>query len=325
MHNTTFLDKKYILFLSGRLRNFRDKGNDLFEFSHSCESGNRRRGYFYPKGNGYNFFCHNCNLSIKFYNFLKYEDNWLYKQYTTELFAGESLVEKEEPKKKQERKIFDIEGLVSVDEHPLGNKFIKDRKIPSSRASEMFFAEDFFTWASSFYKVFSEVKKVESRIVIPYINENDDIIGFTCRAIEESKRKYIELKLGEDEMIFGLNHINRSKKILCVEGPIDSMFLDNCVAVGGAAYQSEFVNKNKNNLVIIPDNDWIRNKQVCDRILQLGKDGYSISLFPEDFEYKDINEAIIDGCSANELKDMIMENVSSGPKLILDITFRRKC
>lgn len=331
MINTTILDQKYILFLSNRLKNFRDKGNNLFEFTHSCErpDSNRRRGYFYKKGNGYNFFCHNCSKSSKFFNFLREEDKWLYEQYHTELFVQDNQLNAfKTPEKKIEKieeKTFEIEGLIPATESSIACKLIKERKIPEERHSELFFVEDFYKWASSFYEAFGELKTKEQRLIIPYIDKDEKIFGFTCRSFTRSKLKYIELKLDDREMIYGLNHINFSKRILCVEGPIDSMFLDNCVAVGGATYKGEFISKHKSNITIVPDNDWKRNKQVCNQILKLANEGYSIATFPDNMNFKDINAAIVEGYNSKELKEILINNTKTGPELILDITFRRKC
>lgn len=331
MINTSFIDQKYITYLSSRLKNFRNKGNGLYEFSHTCETSNRRRGYFYKKGNGYNFFCHNCNESQKFFNFLKQQDPYLYDQYNVELFVNDKDKDsRPAPKVKVEQvveeKTFEFEGLEAAEDHPIAVNFLKQRKIPEERWNEILFCEDFFTWASSFYEKFKELKQKQPRLIIPYLNKNEEIFGFTCRAFDNSKPKYIELKVSEDaDMIYGLNHITTSKKIYAVEGPIDSMFLPNCIAVGGAAYTGEFVNKYKSNIVIVPDNDWKRNKEVCEQVLKMAEKGFSMSLFPDNLKFKDINEAIINGYSPSDLKKVIDNNVKSGTDLILDITFRRKC
>lgn len=325
MENTTFLDQKYINLLSGRLRNFRSKGDGLFEFSHSCERADRRRGYLYKKGTGYNLFCHNCGHSVKFFNFLKEEDAHLYKQYCLELFQKEPEVVKKEVPKKKKKRTFDVDGLSPADDNSESLEFLKSRSIPETRYNECFYTEDFNDWASSFYPEFKEKLRKESRIIFPYIDNTGNIFGFTCRSLGDSKPKYIVLKLEDKEMIYGLNHLNLAKQIYCVEGPIDSMFLDNGIAVGGASYEGEFIKKYKQNLVIVPDNDWIRNKQVCEQILKKAKEGFRISLFPDNFDAKDINEAIIKGYSKEDIKKIIDENIKSGSELILDITFRRKC
>ena len=42
------------------------------------------------------------------------------------------------------------------------------------------------------------------------------------------------MELGSKQKIFGLERVNYTQHIFVVEGPIDSLFLDNCIAAGGA-------------------------------------------------------------------------------------------
>lgn len=328
--NTTFLDKKYIRFLSNRLRNFRDKGNDLFEFSHECERENsrKRRGYFYPKGHGYNFFCHNCQESTKFSSFLEKHDPLLYKEYRLEVFADNKPIVSVQDKKIIHKEISVPSGLVCFrdlrEDHPAW-KFVQKRKLPKERYSDLYLCKDFYNWAASINKTFENVNLKEPRLVLEYKNKDGKEIGFTCRSFGKSVPKYIELKLSDEEMIYGLEYIDTTKDILTVEGPLDSLFLDNCIAVGGASYKSEFLNKYKTKIIIIPDNDWKRNIHVCKQIIDVVNRGFRVSLLPDTFVGKDINDGILNGLSKSEIQDIIFKSVKQGPSALLEISTRRKC
>lgn len=336
MHNTSFIDQKYIHFLSSQLRNFRTKGNGVYEFTHSCEKAEsrKRRGYFYPKGNGYNFYCHNCGESTKFFSFLKRQSPQLFNEYRLEVFTGSTQHTKpppiETPTTKDQIKIpVPIEGLElfsGLSENHPAVQYLKKRKIPQKFYDDLYFCKRFNEWGSSIAPNLQKMQTEEPRLVIPYRDKSGELFGFTCRSFDPaSKRKYIELKLSDEEMIYGQDRLDPNKRILCVEGPIDSMFLPNCVAVGGASYRSEFLNKYKHKVTIVPDNDWKRNKQVCDSLVKAAESGFSIALFPDGYKHKDINKAIIEGMSSEEIIKLIKDNTKSGQDLILDIAFRRKC
>lgn len=338
MINTTLIDQKYIRFLSSRLKNFKDKGNGVFEFSHSCESAasRKRRGYFYKKGSGYNFFCHNCQESTKFFKFLQHTDTMLYKEYQLEVFKDsmttstkkqEEIVEKKEEVSKT---LSVVTGLVPYrdlpETHPAW-KYVLDRKIPESMYSDIYFCRDFYPWAAKFNKQFEKVTTKEPRLVIPYRTRTGEVFAFTCRAYGKSERKYIEIKLDpEIELIYGLDRLNTAKTIYCLEGPIDSMFVPNSIAVGGASYSGDFFNKYKHNIVIVPDNDWKRNKDVANQIEKMAKNGFKVALLPDTWTAKDINKAVQDGgYTSEEIVKIIDQSVKQGPELLLDIALRRRC
>jgi len=338
MINTTFIDQKYIRFLSGRLKSFTDKGNGVFEFTHQCEApgSRKRRGYFYKKGTGYNFFCHNCQESTKFFRFLQKEDMLLYKEYQLEVFKDSMATNKpttaEAPlsKKEEIKQLIETTGLIPYSELPATHpawKYVLKRKLPETIYSDIYFCANFFPWATQFNKAFEKTTVKEPRLILPYRNRNGDIVGFTCRAYGKSERKYIEIKVVPDvEMIYGLNRVNLAKDILAVEGPIDSMFLPNAIAVGGASYRGEFFTKYKHSIIVVPDNDWKRNKEVLKQIENLARDGYRIALLPDEFKAKDINQAIESGeHTATQIADMVYASVKTGAELLLDIAFRRKC
>ena len=122
--------------------------------------------------------------------------------------------------------------------------------------------------------------------------------------------KYITIVLdSERDKIYGLNNVDWNKKVYVVEGPIDSLFLDNCIATA----QSDLRISKKDNVILIPDNE-PRNKEIVKQIERFINDGYSVVLWPEYVKEKDINEMILSGKSKSEIQKIINENVYSGIK-----------
>ena len=102
------------------------------------------------------------------------------------------------------------------------------------------------------------------------------------------------------------------------------MCVDNALAVGGADYSSLILQKLKTNLIVVPDNDFVRNKQVADQVARLIKQGFTVSLMPETFPHKDLNDAVKSGLTPEQLRGMIEQNAKSGLAAELELTFRRK-
>jgi uncharacterized phosphosugar-binding protein len=106
-----------------------------------------------------------------------------------------------------------------------------------------------------------------------------------------------------------------------VEGPIDSLFLDNCIAVAGTAFTKlDMVNIPKENMTLILDNQ-PRNREVLAIYHKMIQNGYSIVIWPSDIEGKDINQLILDGYTKSSLKELLDRNTFSG--LTATINFNR--
>ena len=124
----------------------------------------------------------------------------------------------------------------------------------------------------------------------------------------------------EKTKIFGLNRIDKKQKILVVEGPIDSLFLKNAIATADSNLMVAEEFSDKNNLILIPDNE-PRNNSIVNQIKKFINSGFSVCLFPENFPGKDINEAVIRGMTKPEIMRIIDQNTFSG--LRAEIEFNR--
>ena len=94
-----------------------------------------------------------------------------------------------------------------------------------------------------------------------------------------------------------------------VEGPIDSLFLDNCLAVAGSSNFAKDVPKE--NTTIVFDNER-RNKEILIQIEQIIDKGYNVVLWPDDVKEKDINDMILSGKTKEEVQTIIKNNTYQG-------------
>ena len=139
--------------------------------------------------------------------------------------------------------------------------------------------------------------KKDSRLIIPFKNDRGDVIAVTARALDKvpQSERYVILRSDDDEpLIYGIDCIDRGKEILVVEGPIDSLFLDNCIAVSGSDLSKALKKLPLNNLLFIFDNQ-PRNKEIIDKMKKLIDVGCSIVIWPENISKKDINEMVLSG------------------------------
>ena len=175
-------------------------------------------------------------------------------------------------------------------DHPV-KKFVDSRKIPSRTHFELFFAPKFYSWVNTIIpNKFPSVEGDHPRLVIPFFDEDNKFFCFQGRAFGNEKPKYITLKLDPDKnKIYGLNRVDKSKHILVVEGPIDSLFLYNCVAVSFADF-----NKLPLDYTIIFYNER-RNKELLKQIDKTIDRGYKVVLWPDNVKEKDINDMILSG------------------------------
>ena len=88
---------------------------------------------------------------------------------------------------------------------------------------------------------------------------------------------------------------------------IDSLFLDNCV--GLIKNHTDLRIDKKENVVLVADNE-PRNKEIVKRIKSFIDDDFSVCLFPENIQHKDINDMVSSGI--RDIKKLIDENTYRG-------------
>ena len=308
-----FVDTKYISLLSPQLQKFKRVKTDLYNFrcplcGDSQKNKNKARGYLYAVKNNTNFKCHNCGSSTSFNNLLKSIDPTLHHRYTLEKFkeghTGKNFVV-EEPKLEFSKPIFKKRiNLPKASEVETSKQYLENRLID---ASKFFFAEKFKEWTNTQKQTFENVAKDESRIVIPLYAQDGNLFGFQGRSLGKSKVKYITIILDDSvPKVYGLNNINKNEVVYVTEGPFDSTFLNNAIAMCGADINLKELKLD--NIVYILDNE-PRNKEICDRLSKLIDKGEQVVIWPKSVKEKDINDMVIAGLNVN---DMVKLNTYQG-------------
>ena len=323
---SVFIDRSFLLQVSPKLKNFSKRQDDLYNFrcpicGDSQKNKSKSRGYIYRRQNDYFYMCHNCHVSISFYNFLKQVDPNLLERYTLERFknTANTYTKTTEPSFEEAKvkpifaKRLSIPSISSLPDDHFAKKYVQDRKLPEESFQHLYYAEDFKAFVLSFKieKYNEDNKKLrdnEKRLIIPFYDKEGNLFAFQGRALDDSKIRYITIRLDEDApKVFGLNRINEEEKIYVVEGPLDSLFIPNCVAVASSALETAAEYFDKSKLVLVFDNE-PRNKEILKLIDQAIDNHFNVVIWPEMFKEKDINEMILNGFDKEEIYDIIQEN-----------------
>lgn len=320
---SVFIDKKYLLFVSSRLPQFKQKSPDLYNFrctfcGDSKKNKLKARGYVYRRKSDMFYTCHNCGLSTSFGKFLKTVDPTLYQEYQLERYKNESSGNTKQPDfslaktKPVFHKTINLPSIDSLSENHPAKIFLSKRKIPSEKNKNIFYAQDFAAFIDEILPENDKnLQKNDERIVIPFYDEKNILQGVQGRTISNSSIRYITITLGEEsKKVYGLNTVDLSKKIYVVEGPLDSLFLQNSIAVMDASLYRVMPLVGSYDYVFIWDNE-PRNKEIVKHMKKAIDMDCNVCVWPNNIESKDINDMILDGYSPSEIQSIIDRNTFS--------------
>ena len=321
-------DTKYLSLLSPRLDRFKKVRDYLWNFrcpqcGDSQKSKSKARGYVYRKKTDLFFKCHNCGVGQSVGNLIKDLDPFLHKQYIMERYrAGETGKRKsktpefkfETPTFKPKETNIDLPSIESLPKEHYVRVYCEGRVIPQQFMDKIFYAEDFKNWALSVCQVdYSTLMSGEPRLVIPFFDKDNQLIGAQGRALQESKIRYVTVKVHEDApKVFGLERWNSDQHTYLVEGPIDSLFLPNCLAMAGAD-MSDLSILNKDKTTLIFDNE-PRNFQIVRSMIKSLQDGWDVVIWPNSITCKDINDMVLASIKDVRLVEIINRNTYSGQR-----------
>ena len=321
-----FVDVRFINLISSRLPKFKRVKPDLYNFrcpicGDSEKTKNKARGYLYRIKTNTNYKCHNCGISLSFNNFLKQVDPALHKEYTLEKFkeghTGKNFVAKEpkfefeKPKFKKTLKI----GLPKASSNQDAKKYLEDRKLDPDK---FYYTDKFKEWTNSKVHTFDDLTYDEPRIIIPLIYE-DKFVGYQGRSLGPSKVKYITVMLDDDApKIYGLDKVGRDAPVFVTEGPFDSTFIRNSIAMCGA--DADVDRWGISNPVYIYDNE-PRNREIVNRISKTIDRGYQVVIWPDHIDVKDINDMVMSGL---DVQNLVESNIYSGLQAKLKFTNWKK-
>lgn len=273
----------------------------------------KKRFYIFEKGDSLGCNCHNCGYSASIESLLKQHDEYLYRQLITERFSNTDLSfeKKEEPKQLKSTPFGDWQScLVPVSTSPAATKYLTKRAIPRAQWNRLFYTKNmkhsYVDICASLNIEVDQSKKIPEfeGIFFPFLDKEKNLVFSTLRNIDEtSTLRYITIEYFPSYKIFGLEKINEKNKIRVVEGPIDSLCCSNCVATSDASLDRAVQVFEKENLILIPDNE-PRAPVQLKRIEGFINRGFSIVLFPDHIKQKDLNEMLKAGLDVESIIEL---------------------
>ena len=169
----------------------------------------------------------------------------------------------------------------------------------------------------------------KNRLIIPFFDENNKIRHYQSRAIFEQdmkdRPKYLS-KVNSDKTLFNINNVDVNlDDLFILEGPIDSFFLRNSVAVAG-------IQENSDNTFSIRQSEqikryslfnrvWVLDSQWCDtaslmKSRRLVESGENVFIWPRDIgqNFKDLNDMCVKYDLDEISPEFILKNTFSGLK-----------
>ena len=322
-----YVDVNYACLVAVRFRNSVRRGNYLWNFScplcgDSVKNKRKARGYIYNVKGRLAYRCHNCGESMSLSSFLERTDSNLANEYKMAIVRDKMeeraqyqlAVKKPEPEPVLRDDV--LSTIKSIKElgvnHPATRYCIK-RKIPTALWGDLYFAPKFKAFTNGILPLkFEDEEHDHPRLIIPYFDDHGRVHAFQGRAFKNEEPKYYTIKIDEQsERVYGLHRLDFSKRVYAFEGPIDSMYIPNAIAVSGSSFGGNTLERLKSNLVVVFDNE-PRNKSITSIMSKVIERGYDICIWPASFKYKDVGEAIEAGMTSQSILDIINENTYNG-------------
>ena len=325
-----YQESTFVTRISPYVTNFKQKKPYLWGLScpicgDISKGRQKTRGYIYRPGTSdhLNYKCHHCGASMSFGSFLKTKFPELYKEFVYsryELTSKDRVPHKNFPAmiKTEAYPLTDsaIDKLKRCDDlsesHPVA-KYLNKRMIPRTQWEHIFYTLEFMKYTNSLLP--GKFKKIENdhpRLVLPYFTEHGKMFAFVARAFGKEEPKYYTIKLDDErERVYGLDRLDPHKRVYAVEGPIDSLFLPNTIAVSGSSFDTPTMQALKSVVTIVGDNE-PRSREIV-KILKKNIDlGYRVCMLPHTVKEKDINELVLAGYDTNEIIELIDANTFQG-------------
>ena len=319
----SYLDTKYINLASASLQKYKKVKTGLYTFrcpycGDSKKNKNKTRGYLFQVKGDHVFKCHNCGITRSFSNFLKDHVPHVYDEYVMERYK-EGTIGKNVPKPDLTqfvskptfaKKTVNLETLSSLNNFHVAKKYILDRGIPENKLNRLYYCPNFKEWSNTQKQTFPDTTNDEARIIIPLNDTDGNLIGFQGRSLSpNAKMRYITVMLDENApKLYGLDHINKNETIYIVEGPLDSFFLENSVAMCGS--DVDIRSFGWSDYIWVYDNE-PRSRQITDKISKSIDAGDKVVIWPSAIKQKDLNDMVVSGIN---VKSVIQSNVYQGLK-----------
>ena len=267
------------------------------------------RGHLLLNKAPFMYYCFNgdceAGQGISAMNFMKEYYPTYHKEYIKQIISlnKESREKKELRKEKAKKNLYTVERVLPIDK-TTNKPDITDVKDFIKRNKDKLVTMDSITnypEALSFcakrglpenvYKKWLYVTNPESyikhRIIIPFKNSQGNMYFYQARTIVGEEPKY-KNAVSDLRPIYNYYEANFEKPVMIVEGPIDSLFLENSVALCGVKYDDRMVNAIKYKYFIFDDDK--TGREIAKKHLEAGQHVFLWKKFKRDYKISSNNK-----------------------------------
>lgn len=311
--------------ISSHLRNFRWEGSHARCACPICGDSKKKkvkaRMYFLPKGDTFVVYCHNCHISWPLANLLKHINSSLLDEYNKEVALDKLVSQKPTVKEKfqlpkpikiGEKSLLFLKKISQLPiDHP-ARIYVNERKIPPESHFRLYYTDSYTKWINSIVpEKYKNTSIPDPRIILPFLDKSNNMFGANGRALTDKQIRYQTIMFDPNmPKIFGLDQVKMNQKFHIFEGPIDSLFISNSIAMAGSSIADRNL-LDLSNGVFIFDNE-PRNKELLDQMESVIEEGNNICIWPAGIKQKDVNEMILAGHTRISIRQIIDNNTFSG-------------
>jgi len=274
--------------------------------------------------------CHNCGFGItqgdgSLPGFLKLYYPDVYQEYIFDNFKKQpkdkkvslldKLKTKFDPTKVVFQESFDLSPCIPIADLPpdhFVSNYVKGRMLPPERVM----------YCSNVNDLVAENKQIGKPVpslIIPYYLHDKRCEVFQIRFFDPNRMpKYLTFKLKEESIkVFNLDFVDPTIPVFVLEGPIDSMYVENAIAMGGSDMA----------VVPVPDPVFVYDNEpranIINRKMRKTIDkGHKIVMLPERYD-NDINDMVIAGETG--ITELLKKYTFQGLKAKAKYSTWRKC
>lgn len=251
-------------------------------------------------------YCHNCGYSSGLKNFLKNTNIYLYNEYSKKEREENinNLKEGTLLSKSKTRSNINIDTPINY-QFKLNQKYFKPAR-DFKQAIDFCKKRNILDHIDELYYCIHPNNLCSGMIIFPcYMPDNENLYAFSARHTE-FKRFYIHSK-NESFKVFNIFNVDLNENVFIFESIIDSYTMTNSIAALGSDI-SENVLKLIKYPIFCFDNDTTGRKKT----LKYLDKKYRCFIPPDNFKYKDFNEALCDGWSKEQINRMVQDNIYEG-------------
>jgi len=196
-----------------------------------------------------------------------------------------------------------------ISKHTKAIEYCENRKIPKEIYSKFF------------YCVYDKSKFYDKLIMPLYRNKDSHIYGFVARSIKD-KKFLVSLASDKNIRLYNIFNIDNTMNVYILESMIDLMSMGkefNGIAMLTASIPQHILEVIKKPIFVFDSDLTGINKSI-----EYADKGYKVVIFPDNFHYKDINEAVVDGWDSEKIKKTIIANTYEGIQAVLKLKMIKK-